>query len=657
MDPKKVSVSGLFETNVQYRIPLFQRYYVWDRDDQWEPLWHDISQHNLPQIEGKTSGHFTGAIVIQQQQALPGNVPKYDIIDGQQRLTTFQIVLCTIRDICKSNEHTDLANEVSRYIQNQGELLEGGEQYKLIPTKRDRNSFVSLVDGHVGKSRGKIFSAYSYFHDRISNYVDGDRKKIHALFLSIINHFRFVQILIDDDDKPEKIFESLNARGRSLFQFDLLRNNLFLRARENRDDLYEKYWEHFEDTYWDPDTTNGTSCELFLQHFLMAKLGTESVKPEFFTYEREYLKELEDPTIEYEFSELKRYSEVYREMTDCKEDSSIGKRMKFYQTFSLTTLHPFVLFVTCEVGLTGLELERVFNILESYTLRRMLCFKGKGGLKEFNKFFSRLIRHLRGNFSLDKFIDLLSEKTSNTNRYPTDDEIRPTLHTRFYQNPLPFPDDDTIVFPGNLLMKAALEGLWIETAGAIKQRLIRYILYRIELMKRERDKFAEPLFFEDKLTTLEHILPNKWKDTWSLPTDAKSIRYETDVRRVLVNRDVQSETMLYANLFPNDSKTGSSGEDSASEDYHDAYNLALARDNLLESIGNLTLVTRELNSKLGNRTFSEKKKALNEHSSLKLNNEICQQEAWDVNEIYERSEKLIADACEIWRSLDWFKGE
>ncbi len=657
MEPKKISVSDLFETNVQYKIPLFQRYYVWDRDDQWEPLWHDISQRNLPQIQEKTSDHFTGAIVVQQQKTLAGNVPKYDIIDGQQRLTTFQIILCAIRDICELNEHSDIASEVSRYIQNQGKLLKEDEEYKLIPTKRDRDSFISLVDGRVDKSRGKIFSAYSYFNDRIANYPDGEKEKIYTLFLSIIKHFRFVQILIDDDDKPEKIFESLNARGKSLFQFDLLRNNLFLRAREDRDDLYEKYWEHFEDPYWDPEETNGASCELFLQHFLMAKLGTESVKPEFFVYEREYSKQLENTTIEDEFSELKRYSEVYREMTDCKEDSPIGRRMKFYQTFSLTTLHPFVLFVTCEIGLQGLELDRVFDILESYTIRRMLCFRGKGGLKEFNKFFSRLIKRLRGNFSLDKFTLLLDQTTSDTNRYPTDNEIRPTLHTRFYQNPLPFPDDDTIVFPGNLHMKAALEGLWIETAGAIKQRLIRYILYRIELMKRERDKFTEPLFFEDKLTTLEHILPDQWKETWSLPINAKAIRYETDVRRVLVNRNVQSESMLYTNLFPNDPKVESPPEGLVGEDYLDAYNLAVARDNLLQSIGNLTLVTRELNSKLGNRTFSEKKKALDEHSSLKLNNEICQQEAWDVNEIYERAERLIEDACEIWPSLDWFKGE
>ena len=57
--------------------------------------------------------------------------------------------------------------------------------------------------------------------------------------------------------------------------------------------------------------------------------------------------------IEYEFSELKRYAKIYQEMTDCEDDSEIGQRMRFYQTFEITTLHPFILFVLCEVRLSG----------------------------------------------------------------------------------------------------------------------------------------------------------------------------------------------------------------------------------------------------------------------------------------------------------------
>ena len=661
MEPKNISVSGLFEPNVQYKIPLFQRYYAWNENPQWELMWDDIMRQHDSQTPEKASDHFTGAIVIQHQKTLAGDVPQYDIIDGQQRLTTFQIILCAIRDICVDNNYADMASDLRRYIQNQGKMLEQDERYKLIPTKRDKDSFISLVNERADRCAGRIYSAYSYFYDQITDYVDMDKEKILTLFLCIKNHFRFVQIPVGEEDKPEKIFESLNARGKNLLEFDLLKNNLFLRARENGDSLYEKYWEHFEDPYWDPeDTKSGTSSEIFLQHFLMAKLGTESVKPEFLTYERKYLPYLQErgsTTIEDEFSDLKRYSAVYQQITDCKEESPLEDRMRFYQTFNLTTLHPFVLYLTCEVELKGIQLNRVLHILESYTIRRMLCSGGKGGLKNFNKFFASLIKRLGDNFSLENFIERLSQETSATNKYPTDSEIRPTLHTRFDRDPLPFPDSTTLIFPGDRLVRAALAGLWPSTAGQIKRKLIRYILYRIELVKMEEDKFTESLAFENKLTTLEHVMPEKWKETWALPVASGSVSYDTDTRRVYVNRTVQNQETLYDDLFSDRIRVVNALSGLADESYKDVYNLAIARDSLLESIGNLTLVTRELNSKIGNRTFAAKKEALGKHSRLKLNAEICEEDVWDVNEIHGRAEGLIADFCEIWPSLDWFSGE
>ena len=149
-------------------------------------------------------------------------------------------------------------------------------------------------------------------------------------------------------------------------------------------------------------------------------------------------------------------------------------------------------------------------------------------------------------------------------------------------------------------------------------------------------------------------MPDKWKERWTLPVETEAVKYDTNTRRVYVNEGVQGESKLYPNLFPSDnSEDGHPRDESLLHVHH----LALARDHLLHSIENLTLVTRKLNSKLGNRTFSQKKKVLDEHSSLKLNNEICQKDTWDVNEIHERAEKLIADVCEIWPSLEWFRGE
>lgn len=658
------NVNSLFGNRVQYKIPLFQRHYVWDKEDQWQPLWNDIIDRFSQQ-----GSHFTGTLVIQKETQSNDNEEIkneiYEIIDGQQRLTTFQIILCALRDLAKEDvKYEGIEEDANRLILNKTRSQGGELRYKLIPKDLDKEQFLELVDNDEDESSGRVRDAYNFFKTKIYDYVQNDYDKMDILFDSIVNDFGFVQILLDSGDEPEKIFESLNARGKHLLQFDLLRNNLFLRAHHDKDHLYKEYWDHFETPYWDPEEKLGTSSEIFLQHFLMAKLGAERVKPEFNIYQRQYRRKLENTeTIKNEFYELQKYSEIYQEMTDCKNGSVIGKRMKFYETFELTTLHPFVLFAKCEVRLSGDELNYVFDILESYTIRRMLCCRGKNGLKNYNRFFSELIRKFGDNFSIENLVKQLSDQTSGARRYPTDDEIKPALHTSYDEHTELFPDDSTLVFPDNRTIKAALDGLWFETAGAIKIRLIRYILYRIELMKRNEDKFTEPLLFQDNLTTLEHVMPNEWKGSWVLPVENSSIIYKDSDNKpsVYLNKEVSDESLMYDELFSDSYKTKNPGWKTqparnglVKESYSEAFNLALARDHLLQSIGNLTLVTRQLNSKLGNRTFSQKKEALSEHSSLRLNKEICQHDTWDVNEIHARAEKLIADVCKIWPSLDWF---
>ena len=179
---------------------------------------------------------------------------------------------------------------------------------------------------------------------------------------------------------------------------------------------------------------------------------------------------------------------------------------------------------------------------------------------------------------MEIFINRLSDQTSDARKYPADDEIIPSLHTDYDEHSVIFRDDSTIIFPDNQAVKAALDGLWIETAGQIRKRLIRYILYRIELMKMSEDKFAEPLIFKDDLTTLEHIMPNEWKKTWQLPVADGAITYETDTRSVYVNRDVDDAKCLYESLFSDPEEPSRSRL--AKPSYSDAFNLALARDDL-----------------------------------------------------------------------------
>ena len=87
MKSETVAVQQLFQDRRQYRVPFYQRAYVWNKIDQWEPLWGDIQDKAEARLLGsKPVPHFLGAGVLEPQQrsGLLG-VETLHVIDGQQR--------------------------------------------------------------------------------------------------------------------------------------------------------------------------------------------------------------------------------------------------------------------------------------------------------------------------------------------------------------------------------------------------------------------------------------------------------------------------------------------------------------------------------------------------------------------------------------------
>ena len=612
----------LFNIDRQYVIPLFQRHYVWEMAEQWYPLWEDIrkkADHRLTESQRGEFSHFTGAIVIQQKQTNVDEVQKYEIIDGQQRLTTFQIILCAVRDVANSHSFETTAAAAKRHILNQGVSPDDAhnERYKLIPTEFDRASLIALADGRIDDSVERIRLTYNFFLHSIEGYVDGNESNMRALLHAVLNDFGFVQILLDSGDEPERIFESLNARAKHLLDFDLLRNNLFLRARveDDRDRLFREYWQHFEHPYWEAKVARKTLSELFFEHFIRAKLAEEKITPLFNVYQKNLPG---TDGIEYEFSELKKYSEVYQEMTDCSPDSEIGQAMAFYRTFNITTLHPLFLFLINELEVSGSDLSLVLHVLESYAMRRIVCSTSR--TQSYTHLACRLIKRLRElDFDIRTFINLLSDERANATRWPQDDEVFECLTS--YQN--------------------------------MTHREIRYVLYRIELKKRSENRLLEDndLVLENRLS-LEHIMPERWRTTWPLPVETD----EHDEPAYDCEETVLYETLFHYEYRENNPEweTEASEDQLADESHSSALSVAKGRIKHLQEIGNLTLVTGTLNSSLSNRPFAEKKVRLFQNSLLVLNREIFEYESWDIPQIAERSADLYDCFRSIWPSAKGF---
>src|SRR4051812_9906605 len=107
MDIDKNDIAALFDRPQRYLVPLFQRSYVWKEETQWQPFWDDVlAQVDLAEKvsgkNGKDRKHFLGALVLSQMRKAPKQIPGYLVIDGQQRLTTLQIMLAAFRDLVAS---------------------------------------------------------------------------------------------------------------------------------------------------------------------------------------------------------------------------------------------------------------------------------------------------------------------------------------------------------------------------------------------------------------------------------------------------------------------------------------------------------------------------------------------------------------------------
>ena len=110
MKANETTFQHVIEGTKQYIVPLFQRPYCWDKS-QWETLWNDLVE--MEETE-RPHSHFIGSIVTLQTQSVPEGVPKYLLIDGQQRLTTTFILLTLLRDSARRDGREDLRRKSSR---------------------------------------------------------------------------------------------------------------------------------------------------------------------------------------------------------------------------------------------------------------------------------------------------------------------------------------------------------------------------------------------------------------------------------------------------------------------------------------------------------------------------------------------------------------
>jgi len=300
-----LAIQHLFEKDVIYHVPLYQRPYVWNEEEQWQPLWDDLRRLADALLTGKQPrAHFLGASVQDRPPVPPGHIETRLLIDGQQRLTTIQLFLKAFGDVVARSEDERYRRAIKKLIRNNHPLsTQPFETFKIWPTNADRTDFEAVMEtsdrASLLKALGfradaktvgrNIPDAYLYFHATIAGWLDetdsGTRnQKIAALYSAMRDNVRLVVIDLDEKDDAQLIFETLNPPGPPLLAADLVKNSLLRElqnAEENAENAYLKYWQQFDSDsgFWRTDIGRGHAkrarIEVFLQHALTLLTGEE----------------------------------------------------------------------------------------------------------------------------------------------------------------------------------------------------------------------------------------------------------------------------------------------------------------------------------------------------------------------------------------------
>ena len=235
----------LGKPNTQYLVPVFQRVYSWDRM-QREQLWKDMMK-----ADSSADGHFTGSFIYRPEASgacgdsdAPSGHMKVDLIDGQQRLTTITLMLVALRDRVRDMGNERRANEIDETY-----LHVAPGVPKLVLSDADAPTMAHLVDGVPAPEEDDLsqllIEGYEFFREKVEEpSVDADA------VMRGLDRLRVVAVELEEDDAPQQVFESLNAKGRPLSTIDLLHNVIMAKyGATEQQRLFDVYWAPIDEAF------------------------------------------------------------------------------------------------------------------------------------------------------------------------------------------------------------------------------------------------------------------------------------------------------------------------------------------------------------------------------------------------------------------------
>lgn len=483
----------LLGNGLTYRVPRFQRDYSWGLDE-WDDLWQDIV--SLFEDDGEPA-HYLGYLVLQSSDS-----KQFDIIDGQQRMTTLSVMilagLAHLDELIKSGY--DAANNQRRKEQLQNSYIGYLDPVTLVPQSklelnRHNNQFYQtyLVPLERVPSRGlnasehQLRKAFGWFNERIKARVGNQPEsgKNFAGFIDkLVDRLFFTVITVTDELNAFKVFETLNARGVRLSSTDLLKNYLFSiistgNTHEIEMQALEDSWERvvgvlgsesfpeFLRIYWNSGHKLVRKTDLF-----------KAVRREVTTRKDAFLlvRDFDD------------YADVYTALRD-PQDSRWESREK-----------------------EALKQLKMFGVRQPVP---MLLATYQSFFESKRPSFTRiLLSVLVVSFRYNVICSLL---TSDQEKIYND--IARNISASNYINHSQVEAALRRIYPDDAQFKGAFVEKELKTTTSRNKKVVRYLLFEIEKQRSGQNFDAESATY-----SLEHILPEHPSEEWDYIDEAKQNR-------------------------------------------------------------------------------------------------------------------------------------
>ncbi|MDD2582637.1 MAG: DUF262 domain-containing protein [Desulfuromonadaceae bacterium] len=623
MNASAMSLLAIFEKKMRLEVPLFQRQYVWSKGQQWEPLWEDISRKFTEALEGRKEApvHFLGAMVLDQKQTPTTHVEKRQVIDGQQRLTTLQIFLAALRDFCHEHDCEELAKECDSYTLNKGMMAEPEvDKFKVWPTQLDRGQFSDVIESGsraavlskhplVWKKyarkpdpRPRMIEAYLFFFDQLQEFFLGSTtevplaaeyplpQRLDESFQTLKNALQVVVIDLAQDDDAQVIFETLNARGEPLLPADLLRNYIFLRAAR-RGEPQEPLYKEFWARFDDP------FWRVEVKQGRLLRPRSDLFMQHFLASRLTADIPIKHLYIEYRYwiERKQPYNCVKDELKELARQGDDFRRIIEPQKGD--TIFPLVTFLDA------------FDIRTSYPLLLALLDKGISAEEWVT------ISIVLESYLIRRAVCGLTTKNYNRIFLNLTRNLRDGLSLDNLGKQLKDQSGDSAEWPTDSAFSEAWRAK--HAYATLNNSKIVHILRRLSdtymTSKMENITISCPL-------SVEHILPQQWVDKWPLE----------------------------------DGQRGMSIADLWTAEPSDLCAVATRRRNsMLQTFGNLTILTQALNSSISNGSWTDKKPELMRYSLLPINQQLHEADKWDEEGIAKRGEALLERALSCGQGITY----